>query len=506
MSDLSHASVKSFFSWILFLLVLALRPVCIAGSWADEGFHTVEKKGVIYKFSKADKETEYFITHDFPTWEDETFDVFELVKDAQGIAIDIGAWIGTTAIWLSKNFHHVIAVEADKTSLESIARNLIASESQNVTLCPFPVAETSEDVIFGPRGARLNESISCMKSQADNPLDYTVKSLTFKQILFDYVYSNQTLDEKRIAFVKCDIEGGEEDILEDVLHFAYNNKVPVYMSFHVSWWKSKKINDFHYLFKYFENNIHSNDLCSYIESNPFCSVLFIPKENGDVLEKKNITALIIGFNQPTYIRNMVTQLEKLTSDIVVVDNNSDSASLLKYYKNEFKHTLLRMKSNFGHLVYQKDCIQKLMGDLYILTDPDLQFSPSLPEHCVQNLIAISNYFKSNRVGFALLIDADDIRSDISCYGLSVQMWESEFWKNKLPYPPNPSLELFQAPIDTSFSLVNRRFSDPSIRVAGDYTCKHLPWHKNFDSFLEKGEYEFYLKNNKSTNWFNISQP
>jgi FkbM family methyltransferase len=482
-------------------LLLFVCLMCVVPSWSGEAFHSVEKKGVTYRFSKEDLENDHFVTYDFPQWEEETFDVFDQVKDPEGIAIDIGAWIGTTAIWLSKNFNHVVAVEADKKSLESLERNLAASECQNVTVCPFPVAESREDVFFGPRGSRLNESISCMKSQPDSPLDYVVKSLTFKQILFDHVYSNESLNGRKISFIKCDIEGGEEAILEDVLHFAYNNKVPVYMSFHLDWWRSKEIDSFKYLFKYFETGFSSDVLCSHIRANPFCSILFTPKQDEGVLVKKNMTAVVIGYNQPTYIKNMVRQLEKYTSDIVVIDNNSSSISLFDYYNNEFKHTLLRMGANFGYTVYLADSVQKLVGDVYVLTDPDLQFSSQLPQNFIQQLVNVSNHFESSHVGFALLIDADDLRLDLTYGGRTILEWEQPYWTVKLPYPPDSSLELYEAPIDTTFCLINRRFSNPHIRVGGNYTCKHLPWHTNYKSFLEEGEYQNYLQDNISTCWF-----
>ena len=40
-------------------------------------------------------------------WEPETFELFNYVKDSEGAAVDIGAWIGPTTIWLSNNFKHV---------------------------------------------------------------------------------------------------------------------------------------------------------------------------------------------------------------------------------------------------------------------------------------------------------------------------------------------------------------------------------------------------------------
>src|SRR5581483_8109921 len=331
---------------ISFLLGIVFYGHCSNDSLED--VHCIEKRGVIYKFLKADKENEYFVLHDFPVWENETFVVFDRFKDDQAIAIDIGAWIGATTIWLSKNFHHILAIEADREAVKSISGNLRASECSNVTLCPCPIAKNREEVIFGPRGPRLNDSMSCIKSQLNSPFDYTMKSLTLKQILFDHLYSNADLRSRKIGLIKCDIEGGEENILEDVLHFAYYNKIPVYMSFHVDWWQSKKVSDFESLFSYFTNDCPDADVCSYLRHHPFGSVLFQPKSDAGVLAKQNLTAVIIAYNQPTYIKNMVTQLEKLTSDIVIIDNNSNSPSLLEYYDKSYKYTLFKMHSNLGH--------------------------------------------------------------------------------------------------------------------------------------------------------------
>jgi hypothetical protein len=150
-------------------------------------------------------------------------------------------------------------------------------------------------------------------------------------------------------------------------------------------------------------------------------------------------------------------------------------------------------------------VQKLVGDLYFVSDPDLYFNPNLPSNFIQELISISNHFQVNRVGFALNITADDIRTDLIHGGVTVQMWESVFWKDRLSYPLNPNLELYQADLDTTFCLVNRRYRGFPIRVAGDFTCFHLPWHKNFQHQLLEGEYEAYLINNRSTNWYKLNE-
>ena len=468
----------------------------------------IEKKNVLHKFVRVDQQTDYFTQKVFPTWENDTFEVFDRIKDPNAIAIDLGAWIGTTAIWLSKNFHHVVAVDADRESIKCLRLNLEASECPNVTICDKPVMQTSQDAVFGPRGSRLNESISYAKMHSDNPLDYVAKSITFKQLIHDTVYANEELNSHKISFIKCDIEGGEENILEDVLHFAFYNKCHVFMSFHIGWWISKKITDFDYLFAHFNViNASIHNISSFLQANPFASLLLEPKQDSEDLIKENITAVIIGYNQYTYIKNMVSQLEKYTKDIVVIDNNSNYPPLNDYYNNDFKYSLLRQKKNYGHSVYRQNWVKNITGDVFILTDPDLQFNKNLPNNFIHDLINISNYYQSGRVGFALLIDSDDIRQDVTHAGYKIKDWENRFWQHKLSYPPNPNFELYSAEIDTTFFLCNRKYNDNNhIRIAGDYTCIHIPWHLNFQDNLEENEYESYLKDNTSTNWFKADMP
>lgn len=397
-----------------------------------------------------------------------TFGMLKKIKDPYGIAINIGN--KSTAPTLSKNFYHVITT-GNNEALEN-----------NISVCNQPLAATSRPIVFGHQSP---PSVA----------------ITFKQLIHDYVFTNEQLKSKKISFITCDIEGGEEDILEDLLHFAYHNKVKVYISFHIDWWKSKKIEDFEYLFKFFRTNCPQANVAEYLKHNPFASILFKPRTHTGTLIKKNTPAVIIGYNQYTYIKNMVEQLEKYTSDIIVVDNNSTFPPLLDYYKNDFKYTLLKQKTNYGHGVWALDCVQKLVGDTYILTDPDLQFNEHLPDNFIQQLLGIANHFSARQVGFALCIDAPDIRTDLLCQGLTVKQWESNFWKKPLACPLYPSLKLYEADIDTTFCLINKKFSGkPTIRVAGDFTCLHLPWHKDFQKKLAPGEYEAYLHKNISSTW------
>lgn len=236
----------------------------------------IYKHGVLHRFAKGDPNVDSFLQSNFHKWEEDTFQAFELVKDKNTIAIDLGAWIGTTAIWLSKNFAHVVAVDADRISLDYLAKNLKASDCYNVSICDRPVTHTNQTVIFGSRWGELNESISYVKPVADKNHDYTVQSITLDQLLQEYVYNNPELQNKTISFIKCDIEGGEEDIIEDLLLFAYKNNIKVHLSFHHIWWPTKKIDDFKHLLKLFKSNCPQEDVCDYIHKNPFAALLLEP--------------------------------------------------------------------------------------------------------------------------------------------------------------------------------------------------------------------------------------
>ena len=78
-----------------------------------------------------------------------------------------------------------------------------------------------------------------------------------------------------VGFIKCDIEGGEENILRDL----FKQHVPMYISFHIPWWENPDISRFGDLFencKIFRNGlIPEDDPISWLRKNPFGSLLIM---------------------------------------------------------------------------------------------------------------------------------------------------------------------------------------------------------------------------------------
>jgi hypothetical protein len=216
--------------------------------------------------------------------------------------------------------------------------------------------------------------------------------------------------------------------------------------------------------------------------------------------KQQIQAVIISYNLLTYVKKMVRQLEKYTDNIIVIDNKSTYQPLLDYFRNEYKYQLIQMDRNYGHEVYLLPMIQKQLNEIYILTDPDLLFNEKLPDNFIQTLINVSHYFQAKRVGFALDISRSDIREDIKHRDQNIVDWEKKHWNQRIDYPHNRSLELYVAPIDTTFCLINKKNHGPHIRIAGCFTCIHRPWHHDWLKDLLPDEYQHYSENNVSTTW------
>jgi hypothetical protein len=218
---------------------------------------------------------------------------------------------------------------------------------------------------------------------------------------------------------------------------------------------------------------------------------------------QKIPVFIISYNQYTFVKSMVEQLQPYTTNIYVIDNKSTYEPLIEYLKeiNGNKATVLWMPENYGHKVYERDEIIALGGEKYVVTDPDLLLNPNLPPNFIDILAELSDKYKTNKIGFAL-----DIKNNINIKkkltnGKTLPEHESVYWSQPIS---DPDYTLYRANIDTTFALINKEYYmkgslENSIRVAGDFTCVHRPWLNDWEADLEPGELDHYLNaNNKST--------
>ncbi len=202
----------------------------------------------------------------------------------------------------------------------------------------------------------------------------------------------------------------------------------------------------------------------------------------------DIPILIPVFNNPTYARNMLRQLSALgMRNVCLVDNGSSSPAMLGFLEAaEEDAAVIRTGRNLGprQVVLEPDHFQHL-PEIFCVTDPDLELNPALPRNFLSSLIRLTNELQIGKAGLALRIDDAAAmhpgRFTINGSSYHATEWEAQYWSTQVGalYDGSP---VYKAAIDTTFAVYNKRYFKAdsffdAVRVAGNYTCRHLPWYR-----------------------------
>ena len=232
----------------------------------------------------------------------------------------------------------------------------------------------------------------------------------------------------------------------------------------------------------------------------------LTRKSNTNIDPYSIPTVIISWNQLSFVKNMVEKLKKYKNPIIILDNNSTFKPIFNYYK-EIKEelgekiTIKLLKENYGSNVYLK--IKHRLPKVFMLSDPDIDINEKMPENFAEILFKLSNKYRVYKVGLAL--ELKDKEKFVRCAqkGNPLYKYQLRYWKDKIP---NKDYELYRAAVDTTFCLVNSRYKVkginpimPAIRIAGNFTARHLPWYKNLlKDMIPSDELYMYFKNNKSS--------
>jgi FkbM family methyltransferase len=213
----------------------------------------------------------------------------------------------------------------------------------------------------------------------------------------------------------------------------------------------------------------------------------------------DIPIIIICYNNYKYVENTLTQFYtkyiEYYNNIIVLDNLSNCVDTINYLKNINVKVIYNTVNNGPWIACNcNKHIYDIMPDKYIITDPDLEFNTNLPKNFIEILSNISDKYNCNKIGFALDIsDFEKMYQSSNYHSHTIYNWEISFWKNKIN---DSEYELYDTCIDTTFCLINKKNinSNNSIRVAGNFTAKHLPWYINNKVY---NVYENYIANRKT---------
>ncbi|NQY28268.1 MAG: glycosyltransferase [Flavobacteriaceae bacterium] len=214
---------------------------------------------------------------------------------------------------------------------------------------------------------------------------------------------------------------------------------------------------------------------------------------------KNLTIYINNFNRLTFLKELIHSLEKRGyRNLVILDNNSTYAPLLKFYEST-PYKVIRFNKNYGYKSYWKSGLWlKNINKYFAYTDSDLKISEACPDNFLEYFYELLiKYPEVHKVGFSLKID--DIPN---CYKLKNKVinWESRYYEKEL------EKDLYLAPIDTTFALYRpfskigqKDGSTPIVRVGGFYNAHHLPWYVDSKN-LDEEELYYITSLTKKTHW------
>lgn len=144
-------------------------------------------------------------------WEPQTFEVFDKFIDEQTTFLDIGGWIGSTALYGAQLADQTLVFEPDSAARVELQRNVNLNLEEGildkVTVFPHAIAPESGRVELGFRTGS-GDSMSSV-------LLYSENTTTVESVSLDQIIAEHGLNEKRL-FIKMDVEGFEYDILSSL--------------------------------------------------------------------------------------------------------------------------------------------------------------------------------------------------------------------------------------------------------------------------------------------------
>jgi FkbM family methyltransferase len=230
------------------------------------------------KYIKVNKNGEFFLIENdannpnlafwrdiYRDWEADTFSVLDKYLEKNKIFIDIGGWIGTMAMYGSRKSKHVYSIEADKKAHDDMSKNLKTNCIDNYTTINKVIYNIDNiQLKFGKNkflpNSKMNDSTSQIYRDGESSSEYYLaETITIESIIEKY-----QIDPKEIGIIKVDIEGGEENILDDLNRINKKYNIPIYVSFHYTWWNDSNLDRFDFLSSLQKDNIRAYPFISFI--------------------------------------------------------------------------------------------------------------------------------------------------------------------------------------------------------------------------------------------------
>jgi FkbM family methyltransferase len=329
-------------------------------------------------------------------------------------------------------------------------------------------------------------------------LNYLFDKYVKAKILTKYYFGNykNELDYSYKLIKELLNSGNNKDCFtycEIILNYINENKLSVNLetlfliyfsyyisSYYVNYAKSLEIVDS--IFEKCKNNLEFKN--AYLSNKEFYDNQFNFVNHKNKLQPifpniPEMPIIIICYNNYKYVDNTIKLLEKVNDEylenVIILDNNSSCVDTKRYLK-ESKHKIIFNDKNYGPWIdeYVNSYLYNNLPDKFIITDPDLEFNKNLPKKFIEIMKTLSDKYLCNKIGFALKIsDYNEMYQTIYAENKTIYEQEIQFYNKRIN---DDDYELYDASIDTTFCMINKKGTNNPIRIAGNFTAKHIPWY------------------------------
>lgn len=213
----------------------------------------------------------------------------------------------------------------------------------------------------------------------------------------------------------------------------------------------------------------------------------------------HIPIVILNHNRLSTTEKLCDQLTLIGYDnIYILDSGSTYEPLLQWYK-ECPYNVI-MADNIGHAgLWTQGYIKQFQQYPFIaISDSDIELNMNTPKGFIEQMVVVAKDYYVDKVGLA--IKYEDITNPV--YREIVTPIEARYWKSRIPdltgAVSGNERELYHALVDTTFCIVKPTapYHWNGIRIAGEYTCRHVPWYDQFDNLTEEQQYYYNIADPK----------
>jgi FkbM family methyltransferase len=158
-------------------------------------------------------------------WEQDTFRIFKKFIKKDSSYIDIGAWIGPTALFGAHLAKKVYAVEPDPVAYSELINNIELNNNLKDRIVAFYgcIGNSNGKVKIGNPFSVGSSSSSLLF--CDSEASWEVESMTIDTFVQKY-----EIDD--CSFIKMDIEGGEFYVLKSMKNYLRKKRPTLHLSIH----------------------------------------------------------------------------------------------------------------------------------------------------------------------------------------------------------------------------------------------------------------------------------